>query len=111
MMRSAVPQVEALLDALARAARQGDFDTLARRLPDLEAAQGALSTVSDGRALARLRAKAERLGLALTASAEGLKAAMARLQDIQAARAGLSVYTRQGRQVLAPEPGAKPARF
>ena len=110
-MRSAVPQIEALLDELARAARRGDFDTLARRLPDLEAAQGALATVSDGRALARLRAKAERLGLALTASAEGLKSAIARLQDIQAARTGLSVYTRAGRQTFVAAPGAKPARF
>lgn len=102
-MRDPVAMTDALISDLARAARRGDLTTLAQRLPELEAAGAMLATVSDRAALDALRARAAALAPVLAATAEGVKAALARLHEIRAARSGLSVYTPEGRQTLAAD--------
>lgn len=110
-MRDAPSLVESLLDDLHIAVRTGDLATLARRLPELEGLRGDLAGVTDAPGLHRIRMKAERLSPCLAGAAAGIRAALARLQDIRSARQGLSVYTRQGRMTLADKAAGDSKRF
>jgi hypothetical protein len=94
-------RLEAALDALERALREGALADLPGCAIELEAAAAALGggMLTRGEVV-RLRRLVERAQAGLDAARRGVQAARHRLADVGSARAGLGTYDRQGRRHL-----------
>lgn len=103
------PAIEALFDALERAARTADLAALDRLTPELAAAVAQLPPSADPVRAGQLAARAARLARQLDAARRGVQAARLRLADIRAAVQGGRTYDRQG-GVRRLAPPALPAR-
>jgi flagellar biosynthesis/type III secretory pathway chaperone len=89
---AATDALEDLLDHERRMILAGQIDDLARGTRQKEQLISRLSNLRDDRALARVRAKAERNQALLAAAARGLKAARARIGQIASGGAPLRTY-------------------